>query len=91
MQKEDEVVTRTINVIAGMFMGGNTIKSTQKKHCYEVLSLLSEKMKKTHKPSPTPEIVFSSFELERIIPRHNNPMIISTKIVNAEVKRVVVD
>lgn len=48
-------------------------------------------MKKTHKPSSTPEIVFSSSNLEGIIIGHNDPMIISAIMVNAEVKRVFVN
>ena len=48
-------------------------------------------MKKMQKSSPTLEIVFSSSNLEGVIPRHNNPMIISAVMVNAEVKRVFVD
>ena len=67
------------------------MKSAHKKHLQEVLSLSSEKMKKTHKPSSTPEIVFSSSNLEGFILGHNDPMIISAIMVNAEVKRVFVN
>ena len=51
----------------------------------------SKKTKKMHKPSPTPKIVFSNSNIEGIVPRYNDPMIISTVIVNVEVKRVFVD
>ena len=82
-------MTRTINVIAG-FAGGGTTKSAHKKHLQEVLSLASKKMK-IQKPSPIPEITFSSSNLEGVIPGHDDPMIISAVMVNAEVKRVFVD
>ena len=48
-------------------------------------------MKKTQKLSPTFEIVFSSSDLEGVIPGLDNPMIISAVMVNVEVKRVFVD
>ena len=48
-------------------------------------------MKKTQKLSPTPENVFSSLNLEVVIPRHDDPMIISMVMVNTEVNRVFVD
>ena len=57
-------------------MGGDTTNSAHKKHLQEVLSLSSEKMKKAHKPSPTPKIVFTSSNLEGIVSGHDDPMII---------------
>ena len=45
-------------------------------------------MKKTYKPSFTPKIVFSSSDLEGIFLGHDDPMIISTMMVNTEVKKV---
>ena len=65
-----ETVIRTINII----VGGGTMKSAGKKHLQEVLSLSSEKMKMTHKPSSTPEIVFSSSDLNGIVLGHDDPM-----------------
>ena len=63
-----------------------------KKHLQEVLNVSLGKIKK---PSPTlpptPEIVFSYSDLEGVIPRHDDPMVISAAMVNAEVKRVFVD
>ena len=70
---EVETITRTINVIAGGFVGGHTAKSVCKKHLQEVLSLSTTKMKKIHKPSSTPEIVFSSSDLEGVVPGHTTP------------------
>ena len=63
------------------------MKSTCKKHLHEVLSLSSRKMKMTQKLSATLEIVFSSSDLEGVIPRHDEPMIISAVMVNVEVKK----
>ena len=51
----------------------------------------SEKVNKTNKPSLATEIVFLSFDLEGIIPGHDDLMIISVVMVNGEVKRVFVD
>ena len=48
-------------------------------------------MKKPQKLSTTPEIVFSSSDFEEVVPVHDDPMIISAKMVNAEVKRVFID
>ena len=80
----------TINIIFGGFAGGGMTKLARKKHLQEALTLFSEKMK-THKPSSTLEIVFSSSNHERIDPKHDDPMIISAVIVNAEVERFFVD
>ena len=35
--------------------------------------------------------MFSSSDFEGVIPRHDDPMIISAKMVNTEVKRVFID
>ena len=48
-------------------------------------------MKKPHKPHATPKIVFSNSDFEEFVPPHDDPMIISAKMVNAEVKRVFID
>ena len=48
-------------------------------------------MKKVHKPSSTPEIVFSSSDLEGVVLDNDNAMVISVVMVNAEVKRVFID
>ena len=48
-------------------------------------------MKKPYKPSVTPEIVFWSSDFEGVVPGHDDPMIISAKMVNAEVKRLFID
>ena len=40
---------------------------------------------------PTSEIIFSSSNLEGVIPRHDVPMVISAVMVNAKVKRVFVN
>ena len=48
-------------------------------------------MKKVHKPSSTPEIMFSSFDLEGVVLDNDNAMVISVVMVNAEVKRVFID
>ena len=89
--QEEESVTRIINVIAGGFAGGGVTKSAYKKHLQEVLSLSATRMKKPHKPSATPEIVFSSSDFEGVVPGHDDPMIISAKMVNTEVQRVFID
>ena len=47
-------------------------------------------MKKAHKPSSTPKIVSSSFDLG-VIPSHDDPMVIPARMVNANVKQVVTD
>ena len=49
------------------------------------------KIKRAHKLSPTPEIVFSSSNFEKIVPGHGDLMVISAKMVNANVKRVFID
>ena len=51
------------------------MKSARKKHLQEVLSLSSKNMKNTQKPPLTPEIVFISSNLEEVIPRDNDPVI----------------
>ena len=61
------------------------------KHLQEVLSLSTAKMKKVHKPSTTPKIMFSSADFEEVVPGHDDRMVISAKMVNAEVKRVFID
>ena len=66
-------------------------KSARKRHLQEVLSLSVTRMKKLHKLFATPEIVFSSSDFEGVVLRHDDPMIISAKMVNAEVKRVFID
>ena len=43
-------------------------------------------MKTTHKPSSTLEIVFSSYDLEGVVPGHDDLMVIYAKMVNVEVK-----
>ena len=83
---EENPVTRTINIIAGGFPRGGTTKLAWKKHIKEVLNVSSRMIKK-----PTPEIVFSSSDLGGVLPGHDDPMVISTIIVNAEVNRVFVD
>ena len=82
---------RTINVIVGGFAGGGVTKSAHKRHLQEVLSLSTTRIKKPYKPPTTPEVVFSSSDFEGVIPGHDDPMIISAKMVNAEVKRVFID
>ena len=72
-------------------MGGGVAKSACKIHLQEVLSLSAARMKKPHKPPTTPEIVFSSSNFEEAVPGHDDPMIISVKMVNAEVKKVFID
>ena len=47
-------------------------------------------MKVVHQSSIL-EIVFLSSDLEGVILRHDDPIVISTVMVNAEVKRVLVD
>ena len=88
---EEEIITRTINIIADGFAGGSTTKSAHKKHPQEVLSLFAAKMKMIHKPSSTPKIVFTSYDLEGVVLGYDDPMIISAKMVNAEVKQVFID
>ena len=70
-----------INIIARGFVGGDTTKSARKKHLQEVLSLFAVKMKKVHEPSPTPNIVFSSFDFKGIVPGHDDPVVISVVMV----------
>lgn len=48
-------------------------------------------MKKAHNTSSTPEIVFSNSDLEGVVPRHDDPMVISSKMVNTVVKRAFID
>ena len=48
------------------------------------------RMKVVHQSSIL-EIVFLSSDLEGVILRHDDPIVISTVMVNAEVKRVLVD
>ena len=48
-------------------------------------------MKNKHKSSPALEIVFPSSDPEGIIPRYDDPMIISVVMANTEVKRVFMD
>ena len=48
-------------------------------------------MKKVHKPSSIPEIVFLSFDLKGVVPGHDSLMVISAVLVNAEVNLVFVD
>ena len=88
---EEEPVTRAINVIARGYAGGGVIKSAHKRHLQEVLSLSATRMKKPHKLSTTPEIVFASSDFQGVVLGHDDPMIISAKMVNAEVKRVFID
>ena len=58
----------------------------------EVLSVSSRKIKKPALTSqPAPDIVFSSSDLEGVIPGHDDLIVISAAMVNAEVKRVFVD
>ena len=89
--REKETITRTINVIAGGFAGGGATKLAHKKHLQEVLSLSATKMKKAHKPFSTPKIVFSNSDLGGVIPGHDDPMVISVKMVNAKVKQVFIN
>ena len=89
---EENPVTRTINVIAGAFEKGGMTKSARKKHLQEVLNVSSGRIKKLMLAlPPTLEIVFSNFDLEGIMPRHDDPMMISAIMVNADVKMVFVD
>ena len=88
--QEDELITRTINVIAGRFAGGGVTKSAHKEHLQKVLSLSVAKMK-VHKPSTILEFVFSNADFEEVVPGHDDPMVILAKMVNVEVKRVLID
>ena len=72
-------------------MRGGVTKSALKKHLQEVLSLSMVRMKKPYKPPTIPEIVFSSSDIEEVVPEHDDSMIISAKMVNAEDKRVFID
>ena len=85
--QEEEPVTSTINVVAGGFAGDGITKSARKRHLQKVLCLSTIRMKKPHKLHATLEIVFSSSDFEGVVPGHDDPMIISAKMVNAEVKR----
>ena len=85
------MIIRTINAIARGFVGDGMTKSASKKPLQAVQSLSSEKMKKIHRPSSTFKIIFSSSDLERVVLGHDDLMVISTVIVNAEVKRVFID
>ena len=49
------------------------------------------KIKRAHKPSPTPGIVFSSSNFEEIVSGHDNHMVISAKMVYADVKKVFIN
>ena len=77
--------------MTGGFAVGGVTKSARKKHLQEVLSLSAVRMKKPYKPPTTLEIVFSSFDFKGVVPGHDDPLIISAKMVNAEVKRVLID
>ena len=66
-QEDIKTIIRTINVIAEGFAGSSITKLAYRKHLQEVLSLLTAKMKKAHKPSSTPKIIFSSSNIEGII------------------------
>ena len=89
---DEEQITRTVNVIADGFAGGGMTKSSWKKHLQEVLNVSSGKIKKTSPTlPPTLEIVFSCSNLEGVIPGHDDLMVISAAMVNAEVKRVFFD
>ena len=70
--REEEMITRTINDIARGFARGSTTKLTSKKHLQEVLSLSTAKIEKAYKASPTPKIMFSSSDLG-IVPSHDDP------------------
>ena len=48
-------------------------------------------MKKRHKSSPALEIIFPRSNLEGIIPRNDDPMIISVVMANTKVKKVFMD
>ena len=72
--QEEETITRTINVIVGGFARSGITKSAYKKHLQEVLSLSAAKMKRAYKLSSTPKIVFSSSDLEGLVPGHDDPM-----------------
>ena len=89
--QEEEPIMRTINVIVRGFAGGGVTKLARKRHLQEVLSLSATRMKKSHNLSATPEIVFSSTNFEGVVPGHDDAMIISTKMVNVEVKRIFID
>ena len=84
------MITKTINVIAKGFARGSITKPARKKNLQEVLYLSIEKMKKIHMPLSNPKIFFSSFNFEGIILGHDDPMVISAVMVNAEIKRVFV-
>ena len=48
-------------------------------------------MKKVQKPSTAPEIVFSSSDFDEVVPGHDDPMVISAKMINAKVKWVFIN
>ena len=72
-------------------MGGTITKLAHKKHIQEVFNFVNSKDEEGIQALFHPRIVFSSSDLEGVILGHNDHMIISVMMVNADLKRVFVD
>ncbi|XP_020209069.1 uncharacterized protein LOC109794006 [Cajanus cajan] len=89
-RKEEEQTTqprRVINTIAGGFAGGGSTSSAQKKHFRAVRTV--HNVDKVQRRLPT--ITFTEADFKGIDPDQDDPMVISVKIHNCIVRKMLVD
>lgn len=87
----DNIIVRTIYLIAGGFTNGGTTKLARKKYLKEVQSTSCQGSQHKQKGSSFPKIKFMAFDISEVFAIHNNPMVISAIMVNAKMKRVFIN
>ncbi|XP_057745016.1 uncharacterized protein LOC130962874 [Arachis stenosperma] len=77
---------RHIHMINGGFAGGRISKSSRKRHLKEVYHVGER-----YKSSDLPTITFTQEDATGIIPRHDDPIVITIILANANLHRTLVD
>ncbi|XP_061355090.1 uncharacterized protein LOC133299625 [Gastrolobium bilobum] len=93
VREEDEFVEPKFecNVISGAFGGGGDTMNARRKYLREVLSIQERStFKEEAKPDP-PLLYFTRKDLEDVMPRHVDGLVITGTLVNCRVKKIFVD
>ncbi|KAK3019473.1 hypothetical protein RJ639_005157 [Escallonia herrerae] len=89
-REEQEENVRTINTISGGLAAGGSSGQAQKAYAREVC-ITSQPPNKKQKNVPLPTISFSDDDLKGVKTPHDDPLVITIKAGNFDVKRVLVD
>ncbi|XP_061362247.1 uncharacterized protein LOC133306000 [Gastrolobium bilobum] len=94
VREEDEFVEPEFecNVISGAFGGGGDTMNAKRKYLREVISIQGRPKFKEEPKQPEPLLLFFTKEdLEDVMPRHVDGLVITGMLVNCRVKRIFVD